>query len=135
MTRRTTGGSLAAVETIRKRLDLSQAEFSVALGYSESSYNEMVRRGEVSVTVALAAEALMRRQAPSADAELAFVVRLVRGVPLVTQFADAQTITLNDQRYLLVPADVPRRAPPRDEGALPGSSTNFIAADGTPGLK
>jgi hypothetical protein len=121
MARRTSGGSLAAVETIRKRLDLSQAEFSVALGYGESSYGEMVRRGEVSLTVALAAEALMRRQAPSADAELAFVVRLVRGVPLVTQLADAQTITLNDQRYLLVPADAPRR-PPRDEGALPAET-------------
>jgi hypothetical protein len=64
MGRRTGGGSVSAVETIRKRLDLSMEKFSDALGYGSSSYGDMIRRGEVSITTALAAEALMRRQVP-----------------------------------------------------------------------
>lgn len=109
MTRRL-GGSVAAVETIRKRLDMSYQQFSEALGYGASSYGDMVRRGEVSQTTALAAEALMRRQAPGAENELAFIVRIIKGVPLVTQLDDLQTLVLNDQRYLLVPVEAPRRA-------------------------
>lgn len=112
MSRRITGGSVAAVETIRKRLDMTLQQFSEVLGYGASSYGDMVRRGEISLTTALAAGALMRRQAPGAESELAFVVRIVKGVPLVTQLEDAQTLVLNGQHYLLVPTDMPRRPAP-----------------------
>lgn len=103
------GGSIAAVETIRKRLDLTLQQFSEALGYGASSYGDMLRRGEVSQTTMLAAEALMRRQAPSAHDELMFVVRIVKGVPLVTPIEDAQTLVLNGESYILVPVEKPRR--------------------------
>jgi hypothetical protein len=134
MSRKTTG-SLAAVETIRKRLDLSQAEFSEALGFGASSYGDMLRRGEITQTAALAAEALMRRQAPGTNDELCFVVRIVKGVPLVTLVEEAQTIVLNDQRFLLVPADLPRRAAPRPEHDV-GNGTErlpdgYLEAPGT----
>src|SRR5690242_18730759 len=105
MAKRRSSGSLAAVETIRKRLDLTLGEFSLALGYGESSYGDMMRREEVSQTTALAAEALMRRQAPGAEREIAFIVRIVKGTPLVTPLGDElQTMILNEERYLLVPA-------------------------------
>ena len=54
------------------------------MGFGPSSYGDMVRRGEVSKTVNLAAEALMRRQAPGTEEELVFIVRIVKGAPLVT---------------------------------------------------
>lgn len=125
MTRRL-GGSIAATETIRKRLDLSMQQFSEALGYGASSYGDMVRRGEVSQTTALAAEALMRRQAPGAEQELAFIVRMVKGVPLVTHLDDLQTLALNDQRYLLVPIEAPRRPAAQAASAQIGDGSDLI---------
>ena len=118
---RKNGGSLPAVETIRKRLDMGQAAFSEALVFGASSYGDMLRKGEISMTVALAAEALMRRQAPGVNDEVAFIVRIVKGVPLVTLISEAQTMTLDDRRYLLVPADMPRRIAPRAECAGNGT--------------
>ena len=110
MARRTGGGNLAAVETEYGSGSLSPSEkFSEALGFGPSSYGDMVRRGEVSKTVNLAAEALMRRQAPGTEEELVFIVRIVKGAPLVTLLENMQSLVLNDQRYLLVPAEWPLR--------------------------
>ncbi len=101
-------GSISAVETIRKRLDRTMEQFSEDLGYGKSAYAQMVRDNKVTKTVALAAEALMRRQAPGTEAEIAFVVRIVRGMPLVTALDELQSMTLGDQRYLLLPAEMPQ---------------------------
>lgn len=70
-----------------------------------------MREGAVTQTVALAAECLMRRQAPGAEAEIAFVVRIVRGVPLVTALSELQPMTLGEERYLLLPVEAPRPKP------------------------
>lgn len=63
-------------ETIRIRLGLTMLEFSDALGLSAGTYAEQVRKNLVTKTVALAAEALMRRQAAS---DAVFLVRVVKG--------------------------------------------------------
>lgn len=112
MARKTAEVPIAPVETIRHRLQMNLTEFSEALGFGTSAYGDMVRRGTVTKTVHLAAEALMRRQAPGAENELAFVTRIVKGVPLVTFLDEAQTMVLNDRRYLLVPIEAPRRSAP-----------------------
>jgi hypothetical protein len=81
--------------------------------------------------VHLAAEALMRRQAPGTEAEIAFVVRIVRGVPLVTTLDELQQMTLGDQRYLLLPAEMPRsKAAPAGNGI----STIRPTAEAAPAL-
>src|ERR1700687_6227540 len=67
---------ITATETIRKRLDMTQREFGIAIGYSEHGYSEFVRSGEITKTAAMAAEALNRRQAPSGlAADEVFIVR------------------------------------------------------------
>ena len=122
----------AQLETIRNRLQLSQEAFSEALGFGASAYGEMRRRGTVTKTVALAAEALMRRQAPASEDELVFVTRIVKGAPLVTVLEGARSIVLDDQRYLLVPAEPPRMRPVRPETRPGNGVTEFDkpAADG-----
>ena len=102
----------AAVETIRKRLGLSMAEFSTAIGYAPSAYGDMVRLDKITETAALAAECLSRRQAPGAQAELVYLTRIVRGVPVITLLdAEVRTMILDGERFLLIPADEPRNRP------------------------
>ncbi len=113
--------SKAAVETIRHRLDRSMTQFSEDLGFAPSAYADMVRTDQVTVTAALAAEALSRRQAPGAADEVVFLTRIVRGLPVITVLdGDTGTLTLGGRRYLLVPAaECERRPAPahRENGA------------------
>lgn len=90
-----------AVETIRKRLGLTFQDFSQALGFEKSSYNKMTSEGHVTETVALAAEALMRRQAAAGD--VAFLVRVVKGAPRVEMVEGLEEMKMGGRTYLLVP--------------------------------
>jgi len=100
----------AAVESMRNRVEMSAEEFSEALGLGRSTYGEMKRENRVPLTVALAAETLVRRQAPGAAAELIYLTRIVRGVPVITVLdGDVRTMTLDGERYLLIPAEERRR--------------------------
>lgn len=92
--------SVTPLETIRNRLERTQGQFSVDLGYSEGTYSHFMREGHAPRTAALAAEALMRRQAAS---DAVFLVRVVKGTPRVTMIDAVETMTLNGRRYLLVP--------------------------------
>jgi len=107
-------GSIAAVETIRKRLDRTMEQFSEDLGFGKSAYSQAVRDKRITQTVALAAEALMRRQAPSAADELIWLTRIVRGIPQITMLdGNLREMTLDGQQYLLLPKDErgPKPAP------------------------
>lgn len=115
---------IGPVETIRHRLDMSLAEFSEALGFGASTYGDYVRAGKVTKTVCLAAEALMRRQAPAAEDELAFITRIVKGVPLVVALEETRTIILDDQRYLLVPWNSTPKEQMRPSIARPGNGAD-----------
>ena len=118
------GGNAARSETIRNRLALSQGEFARALGLSPSGYSRQVADDQVSDTVALAAEALARRQAQE-DGELAFMVRIVRGVPQVTMLDSLERMTFVGKSYLLVPISPPK-APRRQEKTAPVPSLQSV---------
>lgn len=92
--------SVAPLEVIRNRLKLSKAEFSRLLGLSDSTYGQALTAGNIATTTALAAEALMRRQANS---DTAFLVRIANGVPKVCIINHVDTITISGKSYLLVP--------------------------------
>lgn len=92
--------SVTPLETVRHRLERTLGQFSIDLGYSEGTYASFVREGRAPRTAALAAEALMRRQAAS---DAVFLVRVVKGTPRVTVIDAVETMTLNGRRYLLVP--------------------------------
>lgn len=92
---------IQAVEQMRKKLELTEYEFSKALGYERTSYKEMLRRADIPRVVQLAAEALVRRQARGAGDQL-LLLRITRGVASVQSIEDPQTLLLNGTRYLLV---------------------------------
>lgn len=94
---------IGPTETIRNRLQMTKQEFSRALGFSDNAYNDMSASGEITKTAALAAEALMRRQAATSEDEVRFLVRVSRGVPHVTPLEGASTMTLDGRRFLLIP--------------------------------
>lgn len=99
----------AAVESMRVRLGIGVGEFSEALGLGQSTYAEMKRENRVPLYVALAAETLVRRQAPGTDDELVYLTRIVRGVPLVTVLAPSlRRMALDGEQFLLIPAGEPR---------------------------
>jgi hypothetical protein len=91
------------VETLRSRLSLSKSEFSRAVGLSEGSYAGMLSQSAVTETVALAAEALVRRQAPGSQDELLFLLRLVKGALLATKVDQLKVMSLDGVEYWLVP--------------------------------
>lgn len=100
----------AAVESMRTRLGMNVGEFSEALGLGASTYAEMKRENRVPLTVALAAETLVRRHAPGTDDELVYLTRIVRGVPVVTVLdPNLRKMTLDGVTSLLIPAEEPRR--------------------------
>jgi len=92
---------VAPLESIRKRLDRTPAEFSADLGYSPQSYSDWLRLGTAPKVAGLAAEALARRQA--AD-DIVFVVRVVKGVAEVALIDEGASIaTIAGRRYMMVP--------------------------------
>lgn len=93
---------IGPLETIRMLLELSHREFAEAMGYSGSSYSSWVNSGQAPKAAALAAEALMRRQATSTPDHL-FLIRVVKGIPQVTLLDDPRTLRLDGVDYLLVP--------------------------------
>jgi hypothetical protein len=102
----------AAVESIRKRLGLNLAEFSEALGFGQSAYADMLRTDRITETAALAAECLSRRQSPGAASEVMFMVRIVRGVPVITLLdGDVRRMTLDGETFILIPAEESRPRP------------------------
>lgn len=54
------------LESIRKRLDLSEGDFSEAMGYDPSTIYGWRRSGQAPMSAGLAAETLVRRQARDA---------------------------------------------------------------------
>lgn len=99
---------VAGLETIRKRLGLSMADFSHALGYaSGTSYSQAVRAGKITKTTALAAECLSRRQAPGGGGTV-FLVRIVKGMPTTVLLEDLEPMTIGGKSFLLVPQDAGR---------------------------
>ncbi len=112
----------AHVESIRKRLGQTMAQFSESLGYGQSAYADMVRNNTITETAALAAECLSRRFAPSAQDEVMFFTRIVRGLPVITVLdGDVRTMTLDGERFLLIPAEEQR---PRPWPALSANAGN-----------
>lgn len=97
---------IGSVEIIRNRLGLSEREFSAALGLGPTTYHGMVKRNDVTETVHLAAECLMRRQGRDPGDKF-FLVRLTRGILHSTplEATSLQHITLNGKRFLLVPEE------------------------------
>ncbi len=94
----------AAVESIRKRLGLDLAPFSLAIGYGESAYGDMLRSDKIPETAGMAAECLVRRQSPGALAEVTYLTRIVRGIPQITMLdGDLREMTLDGERFLLIP--------------------------------
>lgn len=94
---------ITATETIRKRLDLSIKDFSKALGYSSgTTYAAMLAKGTIPKVAALAAEALMRRQAPGQ--EPVYLLRTIKGIPQVTLLDRCEEIQWNGKSFLPVPA-------------------------------
>lgn len=92
--------SVAPLETIRNRLQLSQGEFATALGYSEGAYSDWLRTGNAPQVAGLAAECLMRRQAPSTDR--AWLTRDVKGALVSTPVDLSRTMSLDGKTYWLV---------------------------------
>lgn len=88
------------LESCRNRLGLSYTEFSLALGYSENSYSTWVRDGEAPAVAALAAECLVRRQAP--NAEQAYLTRYIKGTLVSTPIDASRKLTLDGKTYILV---------------------------------
>lgn len=96
---------IGPTETIRHRLQMNEAAFGIALGYSAGAYSELLRKGQLTKTTALAAEALMRRQASSGEvADEVYVLRVVKGAPTTTRVENLKQMTLDGVEYLLVPA-------------------------------
>ena len=91
---------IAQLESGRRRLDRTPAEFSVELGYSDNAYAGWARMGAAPRVAALAAEALVRRQSAS---DVVFLVRVVKGAPEVTLIDAAETAMIAGRRYLMVP--------------------------------
>src|SRR5688572_5629783 len=117
----------AAVESIRKRLGLNLAEFSEALGFGQSAYADMLRTDRITETAALAAECLSRRQSPGAASEVMFMVRIVRGVPVITLLdGDVRRMSLDGEDFILIPAEEPRPKP----GLQPGAYRSEPASQG-----
>ena len=99
-TRETQRVPVAALETVRRRLDRTPAQFSVDLGYSENAYADWLRIGTAPKVASLAAEALLRRQAGQ---DAIFLVRVVKGAPEVTLIDSPETATIAGHKYLMLP--------------------------------
>lgn len=100
-------------ETIRHRLLMSESEFGEALGYvpNSSGYSHAKSSGEISKTVALAAEALMRRQSNSGEAaDRIMMVCIVKGTPLLYDVTDSmRSIVLDGETYYMIPKSAGKR--------------------------
>lgn len=93
-----------ATETIRKRLQLTEAQFSEALGFADHSYHQMVASGRCLKTTALAAEALMRRQAATGHSDHYLMVCIIKGAPLVFDVTEnIREMKLDGQTFYLIP--------------------------------
>jgi len=91
---------VAQLESVRKRLDRTPAQFSVDLGYTINAYPDWLRSGTAPKVASLAAEALARRQAAT---DIVFLVRVVKGIPEVTAIEDPESATIAGRKYLMVP--------------------------------
>lgn len=95
---------ITPVETIRTRLGLNKQNFGEALGLNPSTYAGYVTKGFCTKTLALAAEALMRRQASSGEvADEVFILRIIKGTPTAIRINELQRMQLNGQEFYLVP--------------------------------
>jgi len=90
------------IEVRRKRLQLSEKELCEEIGYSYSSYNSWRVNKKAPKVAALAAEALVRRQAPSSTDQFV-LISIVKGVLTTTQVDASNTVMLLGKKYILVP--------------------------------
>ena len=95
---------IGPTETIRHRLDMSMEKFGEAIGFGSGSYAGMVKSGKITVTAALAAECLMRRQAPTGEsADQLYILRSIKGTMVCLTIENTRSITLDGEAYFLVP--------------------------------
>lgn len=98
---------IGPTETIRHRLQLSEGAFGQALGYAGDGrgYNAAKATGRVARTVALAAEALMRRQAAvEPGREQLLLIATVKGAPLIYDVTEiVREMVLDGETFYLVP--------------------------------
>lgn len=97
---------IAATETIRNRLQMTEGAFSEALGYAAGgTYSEFKRTGKIIKTAALAAEALMRRQSANGTAtDHILLVCIVKGAPLIYDVTDTvKELTIDGKSFYMVP--------------------------------
>lgn len=95
---------IGPTETIRNRLQMTQADFGVALGFSSNFYSGAVKDGKIAKTAALAAEALMRRQhASGEEMDTVFILRVIKGAPTALRMGELRTLVLDNVEYFLVP--------------------------------
>lgn len=97
---------VSALTSCQKRLGLSNAEFVEALGYgSPTTMTDWIRAHRAPQVAALAAEALVRRQAPhQSEPDRVFMLRLTKGAATLTELnSDVGTVTLNGASFYLIP--------------------------------
>jgi len=95
---------IGPTETIRNRLQLNEGQMSEALGYATGAYSDFKRNNKLPKTASLAAEALMRRQAPNGGADHFLMVCVIKGAPLIFDVTeDIREMRLDDVTYYLIP--------------------------------
>jgi hypothetical protein len=95
---------IGPTETIRNRLQLNEGQMSEALGYAPGAYSGFKRNDKLPKTAALAAEALMRRQAANGDADQFLMVCVIKGAPLIFDVTeDIREMRLDGTTYYLLP--------------------------------
>lgn len=94
--------SIDALETCRRRLSLGTAEFAEAIGLvGRGTYQAWIRAGKAPKVYGLAAEVLVRRQAPGSDTRH-WLVTLVKGVLQAKALEDLRELSLDGKVYWLV---------------------------------
>lgn len=95
---------IGPTEAIRMQLGMNKENFSEALGFHPTSYNGELRKGSITKTGALAAQALMQQQQTSGEPmDEVFILRIVNGMPTTTRIGHLQKMRLGDAEFLLVP--------------------------------
>lgn len=95
---------IGPTETLRTRLQLSKEHFGEAIGLNATTYSGYLRKGTITKTGALAAEALIRRQQASGElADEVFVLGVIEGNPTMTRINELRRMRLDDEEFYLVP--------------------------------